>query len=316
MSKIPPDKADSSLVQRKRRSLRSASPPPASSSNNLTDEERNNIQHAVTNNYRSIPIEESKEDAAYFNPTQLHWIKTNQKRRFQGMSFIHQTDDNICDVFEIKPTTKIPFISRKSTRDIYEFRTFINSKRKNAIQQIESRSTLEIHHRITNNTSTYSTDCFPSNGLCMGLSRDYISYSAGIAGQDEPTMDEFESYKESLLYGYDFLCQMAVRNVADEINKRGRHDLIRHRGFIKNETNDNKDGPLMILKANMSRSDADEETCNLFSFHDSQCEQRLGSDCGLMCIHCERSAHYFRKRCIRKAKIQMTTPTSGKTTNY
>lgn len=77
--------------------------------------------------------------------------------------------------------------------------------------------------------------------------------------KDEPTMDEFESYKESILHGHDFLCQMVVsKNVADEIEKRGRHDLIRHtcRGFIEtNERNDDNGISLMILKANMSRSD-------------------------------------------------------------
>lgn len=83
-----------------------------------------------------ISIDNQQEDARKFNLHQLDFFAKKQKRRFDHMSFMHMTDDNLCLLFGYNTTAvPIPFLYRVSGWKVREFIRLHQRREKLAIKK-------------------------------------------------------------------------------------------------------------------------------------------------------------------------------------
>ena len=170
-----------------RRSSSRKKTPPRLTINSLTSEDKKFIREVISDNYSSISIENSKEDATSFSINQLQWMMEFDKRRIDyGLDFLHMSDKDIFSLFWTKkgvtPSLHIPFTHRRSAPKIREFFRTVGMQQKPVIKKCEEDSVLSIYKLLrleSTKSNIFTSRLSSTDGICMGVDQHIILSTAG-----------------------------------------------------------------------------------------------------------------------------------------
>ena len=242
----------SAMSSRRTKRARSQSPPPFNR-NNLTTKEKDAIELLKVNCFETVLCNEDTEDANTFTDAQLVYIRDKESARYDGMDFVHLSDERIGSIVLSKyanPPAEIPFSVWRNSSKIrkYANRMANSAHGRNAAQN----KSLEALHVIANTIHTKKVE-----SVCLGISLSSILANAGHSSKDE--------YEEKVEAGFKVLVRITLRNKAEELKKadakekghKVRIDLLRTDGFILDNDEDKISNVFAILKLNINRADVD-----------------------------------------------------------
>ena len=266
--------------------------PPRFNPENLTVEEKGAIEQLMVNCFEKVPCNDGAEDASNFSDAQLKFMRDNQPVRYDGMDFIHLSDERIRSIVLSKhsnPPVEFPFSVRRKSSEIRNYASH-NARTADGRNAAKTKSLETLHSIAKSPLSTIEE----RESACLGLSLLLL-------------------YDEKQEEGFKALVRIALRNKAEELKKADskkkghnvRLPLLCTDGFILEKEDDLKSKAFAILKLNGNRADATDYAYNAYSFCSPKCTCAPAANKAI-CTECLNIEKAFRKRCMRKGELTLS----------